>query len=144
MIIKFKIFEQSSYSLKRVFEKQINKSDIIKKACKDNNITYHDVKVAKLKNSDFYGLPYSMSIQNKKQETPEINDYVLLNVVPGSGIDKKLENKIGKVINIINDVIIHVEFDSDDFELLHKSWIEFKSKNKEDVELYLDTKNYNL
>lgn len=134
MIIKFKIFEQSSYSLKRVFEKQINKSDIIKKACKDNNITYHDVK----------GLPYSMSIQNKKQETPEINDYVLLNVVPGSGIDKKLENKIGKVINIINDVIIHVEFDSDDFELLHKSWIEFKSKNKEDVELYLDTKNYNL
>lgn len=95
----------------------------------------------------------------KYNKKTNVGDYILIdfqnkiNVNDGS-VDF-IENSIGKITHIENDVI-HAKYDnvpikyfnkyfnSSDTLTIHDSWISHISKNKKDLEILLNAKKYNL
>lgn len=77
---------------------------------------------------------------------PELGDYVIINVEPGTGLPNNIKNKIGQIIDISNDTLISIYYSQIDYSLpyIHKSFIEHTSKNKEDLEQIVNTKKYNI
>ena len=82
-----------------------------------------------------------------------IGDYVILGYTPGSGISQQYANNIGKITNIASMGLKHIEYSHisiiyennlEPLILIHKSWIKYWSKDKEELEAFLATKKYNL
>ena len=83
-----------------------------------------------------------------KDKLPEIGDYFIFKIEPGNGIDESLKNKIGKITEILNNTLIAYEFPDyivpPGSKYIHISFVDYFSKNKEDLERITDTNKYNL
>jgi hypothetical protein len=82
-----------------------------------------------------------------KYSEPQVGDYFIFKNEPGNGIDEKLKNKIGRITEIFRNTIAY-EFPDyivpPGFKYIHISFIDYFSKNKEDLEAIINQNKYNL
>jgi hypothetical protein len=83
-----------------------------------------------------------------KYSDPQVGDYFIFKNEIGNGIDEKLKNKIGRITEILNNTLIAYDFPDYivplGFKYIHMSFIDYFSKNKEDLEAIINQNKYNL
>jgi len=77
------------------------------------------------------------------ENDPKVGDYIVLR-----NAEDFILNKIGKIVNDLSSDMANfrtykVEFDNTIYDVWDDE-IEFHSKNREDVEVFLSTKKYNI
>lgn len=81
----------------------------------------------------------------KNYNDVKVGDFVILDTPDGSGLPKYACCNIGEVTDIINDNLIYIKYENfPSLTYIHKSWIKFKSKNKEDIKIILLQNKYNI